>query len=205
MILMNPMIFRCLMTLLVASAPLQTIVAKAPVPHGTQASAMATLSRRATKPGESVELVVAIRSADHPKVLLPSSIAGLRFQTLQKGRVLSIDGEKIWLFRYRVTSDHIGNYEIPSLQITDGNVSYVTNAMFLHVSTKGETPPLSPKELAVGVGIPESLGEEVLKSVPQPASVPLPTPTPRDNRPLTARAASSAWSALKSFWNYPGK
>ena len=181
------------------------MAAKASVTHGEKASAMATLSRRAARPGEPVELVVTIHSADHPKVLLPSTNAGLRFQTLRKGRVLSIDGEKIWLFRYRVTSDQTGNYEIPPLRIIDRVGSYETNPMLLHVSKKGESPPLSFGELAVGVGIPNSLSEEILKFAPQPPPAPLPTPTTRDRRSITARASSSAWCALKSFWNYPGK
>ena len=198
------MISRFLLTLFVASTLLQTVRANDSVTRGGKKPVMATLSRRAARPGESVELVVTVPSADHPKLLIPSNIAGLRFQILRKGRVLSINGEKIWLFRYRVIPDQIGNYEIPPLRMIDGDDSRESNPMLLHVSKKGETPPLSSRELAVGVGIPESLSEEILKAAPQPTPVPLAASTPRDNRPLTARATSSAWGALKSFWNYPG-
>jgi hypothetical protein len=152
-----------------------------------------------------VELVVTVRSATHPSVLLPPTISGLRIQVLRKPRQLHVDGEGVWLFRFRVTPTRIGEYEIPPLQVTDGLKSVETGPLFLHVSREGELPPLSSQELAFGVNIPASLSQEVLKNVPQPAPKPEPSPTPRDARPWSEKAAAACWNGLREFWNYPGK
>ena len=186
-------------------APLRVATIHASVTHEGRHSAMATLSSRAARPGDHVELIVTIRSDDHPSVHLSSNLAGLRFQILRKAQRLTVDGENVWLFRYRVTPMQIGDYEIPPLQVIVGNESLDTKSLLLHVSKKGETPPLSSRELAFGVDIPDALSEEVLKSAPQPTPIPDPVPNLPDARPLSSRVTSSALNALKSFWNYPGK
>ena len=116
-----------------------------------------------------------------------------------------VDDESVWLFRYRVTPKQIGDYQIPPLQIIEGNSLLETKPVFLHVSQRGELPPLSAKELALGVNISDALSQEVLKSAPQPTPRPAPSATPRDTRGFGVRATSSCWHALKAFWNYPGK
>ncbi|MEI6321486.1 MAG: hypothetical protein WCP60_00095 [bacterium] len=174
------------------------------VPVGTP-TAIATLSRRSAKPGERVEMVVTVRSAAHPIVCIPSDLSGLHFQILGKPRLLQVDGESVWLFRYRVTPVRNGDYEIPPLRVSEGNALMETKPLFLHVTASGERPPLSAKELSAGVNIPESLGEEVLKAAPQPTPKPTPSPTPHDTRDIGSKIGSSCWKGLKAFWNYSGK
>ena len=166
---------------------------------------MATLSSRSAKPGDHVELIVTVRNASHPLVLIPETLTGLRIKVLRKPRLFSIDDEEVWLFRYRVTPLQIGEYQLAPFQVVDGNQSTATKPLFLHVSRKGDAPPLSPEELAIGVNIPESLSQEVIKAVPQPPPKPEPTPSPVDRRSLAGRVSSSIAKALQAFWNYPGK
>jgi len=168
-------------------------------------SAMATLSSRSAKPGDHVELIVSVRDASHPSVILPESLSGLQIRLLRKPRMLNIDNEKVWLFRYRMTPLKIGEYRITHSQVVDGNQTLITKPLFLHVTIKGEPPPLSPEELALGVNIPESLSQEVIKALPPSPSKPEATPTPVDTRPFTVKLSSSMANALQSFWNYPGK
>jgi hypothetical protein len=169
-------------------------------------SAMGTLSCRSAKPGDPVELVVTVRQAPRqPSLILPSCPVGLRFRVLRKPRLLHVDGEAVWLFRYRVTPTQIGNYEIPPLRVIEGDHSVTTDPLLLHVSRKGELPPLSAKELSQGVNIPEPLSEEILKAAPQPTLKPETAPIPADTRPWTARATSTFWKGITAFWNYPGK
>lgn len=168
-------------------------------------AAMATLSRRSAKPGDHVELVVTVRSATHPTLIIPTDLADLRFHVLRKPRLLQVDDESVWLFRYRVIPTQIGEYEIPPLEVIDGNESAVTKPLFLHVSKNGELPPLSAEELALGVNIPESLSQEVLKAAPHSTPKPEPSPAPPDLRPLSEKAGSAIWKGLKAIWNYPGK
>jgi len=168
-------------------------------------SATATLTHRASRPGQPLELIVTVREAAHPSVLVPSSLAGLKFHPLHKPELLSIEGKNVWLFRYRVTPFEVGDYEIPPFEVIDGDYSSKTQPLFLHVSRSGRLPQLSAKELSLGVNLPEPLSEEVLKAAPPPPLKPEPTPTPPDVRPLSARAASTCWKELKAFWNYPGK
>ena len=198
-------IFCLLLTAFVLFVPLQVIAMNVAVTRGEKHSAMATLSRRAAKPGDPVELLLTIRSNDHPHVSIPTNLAGLRCQILRNGQRLTVDGENIWLFRYRVTAMQIGDYEIPPLRVITGNDSLETKPLLLHISKKGEALPLSSRELALGVNIPDALSDEILKAVPRPTPIPEPSPSPRDVRPLTAKVSSSAWNAVKSFWNYPGK
>ena len=166
---------------------------------------MATLSSRSAKPGDHVELIVTVRNASHPLVLIPETLPGLRIKVLRKPRLFSIDDEEVWLFRYRVTPLQIGEYQLAPFQVVDGNQSLITKPLFLHVTIKGEPPPLSPEELALGVNIPESLSQEVIKALPPSPSKPEATPTPVDTRPFTVKLSSSMANALQSFWNYPGK
>jgi hypothetical protein len=180
-------------------------VAQAALAVGVALSSMATLSRRSAKPGDHLELVVTVRAASHPKVVLPQTLPELQIHLRRKPQHLMVDDESVWLFRYRVTPKQIGDYQIPPLQIIDGNSWLETKPVFLHVSQKGELPPLSAKELALGVNISDTLSQEVLKSAPQPTPQPTPSPTPRDTRAFGVRAISSCWHALKAFWNYPGK
>jgi hypothetical protein len=169
-------------------------------------SALATLSARSSKPHDPVELLVTvIHSANRPEVMLPQEIGNFQIKVLHKPRLLAMDGGAVWLFRYRLTPKQIGDYEISPIRILDGNQTVETRPLFLHVSAKGELPPLSAKELAAGVDIPVSLGEEVLKAAPQPSPRPTPTPPPADQRDWRSKAGDSCWKLLKSFWNYPGK
>lgn len=166
---------------------------------------MATLPSRSAKPGVPVELVVTVREATRPTVLLPSELSGLNFRVLSKPRFLSVGDDKVWLFRYRIIPKAIGDYEIPPLRVLEGTTSVETKPLFLHVSKTGVCPPLSAKELATGVDIPDSLSEEVLKAAPQPTPRPTPSPTPRDTRNFGERAGSSLLKGLNAIWNYPGK
>jgi hypothetical protein len=168
-------------------------------------SAMATLSRRSAKPGDHLELVVTVRGATHPLIQLPSNLTGLQFKLRHKPQYLTVENEGVWLFRYRVTPKKIGDDEIPPIQIVDGATTLQTKPILLHVSPNGELPPLSARELALGVNIPDSLSQEVMKAVQQPTPKPTPAATPRDSRNFGARAASSCWHGLQKFWNYPGK
>jgi len=166
---------------------------------------MATLSRRAAKPRERVELVVTVRDATQPSVIIPSTLPGLKFRSAHKPQLLTIDGQSVWLFRYRVTPLEIGDYEIPPLQVSDGNRLFQTRPLFLHVSDSGQLPQLSAKELSIGVNIPEPLSGEVLKAAPCPPLKPEPTPKPIDTRPLGNRIASTFRKEITAFWNFPGK
>ena len=168
-------------------------------------SAMATLSHRSAKPGEHLEIVVTVRSANHPIVSMPADMPGLRFKVLRKPRLLQVEGMGVWLFRYRVTPVLVGDYEIPPMRIWDESSSIETTPLYLHVTLSGERPPLSAKELSAGVNIPESLSEEVLKAAPQPTPKPTPSPSPKDNRDLGSRVGSTCWKGLRAFWNYQGK
>ena len=166
---------------------------------------MATLSHRSAKPREHLEIVVTVRSATHPIVSMPADMSGLRFRVLRKPRLLQVEGTGVWLFRYRVIPVLVGDYEIPPMRISDGMSSIETKPLYLHVTSSGERPPLSAKELSTGVNIPESLSEEVLKAAPQPTPKPTPSPSPQDTRTLGSRVGSTCWKGLKAFWNYPGK
>lgn len=167
--------------------------------------AMATLSRRSAKPGDHLELVVTVHNAIHPVILLPDMPSGLTFKLLRKPVQLSLDEGMVWLWRYRVKPTLCGDYEISPLHVMDGAFSSETKSLYLHVSPRGELPPLSAKELSAGVNISQSLSEEVLKAAPQPTPKPTPSPTPRDSRDLGTRTLSTCWKGLQAFWNYPGK
>ena len=190
---------RLLIALLLLSVAQAALAVEVPL------SAMATLSRRSAKPGDHLELVVTVRAATHPKVILPPALPELQIHLRRKPQHLMVDDESVWLFRYRVTPKQIGDYQISPIQIIDGNSWLEAKPVLLHVSRMGELPPLSAKELALGVNISDALSQEVLKSAPQPTPRPAPSPTPRDTRAFGVRALSSCWHALEAFWNYPGK
>lgn len=201
--------FLCLpLVLLLAIVPQVGVAASASSGMNESAprpSAMATLSRRSAKPGDHLEIVVTVHAATHPLVFIPSNLPGLRFEVLRRAKLLSVDGESVWLFRYLVTPTQIGEYEIPPLRGMDGKHNFETKPLFLHVSAMGELPALSAQELAVGVNIPKALSKEVLKAAPQPTPMPTPFLPPRDSRDFATRATSSCWHSLRAFWNYPGK
>ena len=171
-------------------------------------AAVATLSHRSAKPGDRVELVVTVCGGNSPLIeSLPVS-QGIRIKKLRRPQLLHTGNGgsgDVWLFRYRVTPVLIGDYEFQPIIVRDGSREMKTGPLFLHVSKRGELPPLSSRELAIGVNIPASLSEEVLKAAPQPTPVPEPTPTPPHNRPLRDRVLSSCRKQLKAFWDYPGK
>lgn len=168
--------------------------------------AMATLSSRSARPGDHLEMVVTVHQATTlPSLHLPATIEGLHLHLLHKPQLLEVDQESVWLFRYRIIPAQIGDVEIPSLQIIAENRTVETKPMLLHISKTGERTPLSAKDLARGVNIPEALSEEVLKAVPQATPKPTPSPSPPDTRGLGTKFISSFWNGLKAFWNYPGK
>lgn len=171
-------------------------------------AAVATLSHRSAKPGDRVELVVTVCGGNSPLIESLPVPQGIRIKKLRRPQLLHTENGgsgDVWLFRYRVTPVLIGDYEFQPIIVRDGSREMKTGPLFLHVSKRGELPPLSARELALGVNIPASLSEEVLKAAPQPTPVPEPTPTPPDNRPLRDRVLSSWWKQLKAFWDYPGK
>lgn len=164
-----------LLGLLLAVVPQVTVAASASsgMNEATlRPSAMTTLSRRSAKPGDHLKIVVTLRGATHPLVLIPSNLPGLRFEVLRRAKLLSVDGESVWLFRYLVTPAQSGEYEISPLRGVDGGRDFETKPLFLHVSPKGELPTLSAQELSVGVNIPVALSAEVLKAAPQPTPKP---------------------------------
>jgi hypothetical protein len=168
-------------------------------------SAMATLSHRGAKPGERVELLISVRGVIHPVLGPLKAFPQLRIRFLRNPQFLQTSAGGVWLFRYVVTPLKVGDFELPPVRVTDGAFSTETKPVSLHVSENGDMPPLSPKELSMAVDIPESLSAEVINAVPRPAMKPSPAPTPRDQRPLSVRFASTCWKELKAFWNYPGK
>jgi hypothetical protein len=170
--------------------------------------AVATLSHRAAKPGDRVELVVTVRGGSSPVIDSLPVLQGIKIKRLRRPQLLHSESGGaggVWLFRYRLTPVLIGDYEIQPIIVMDGAHETKTGPLFLHVSKRGELPPLSARELALGVNIPAPLSEEILKSAPQPTPVPEPTPTPPDTRPLGNRILSTCWKQLKAFWDYPGK
>ena len=168
-------------------------------------SAMATLSHRGVKPGERVELLISVRGVTRPVLGTLEASPQLRIRLLRKPQFLPTSAGGVWLFRYVVTPLNVGDFELPPVRVTDGAFSTETKPVSLHVSENGDMPQLSPKELSVAVDIPESLSAEVINAVPRPATKPSPAPTPRNQRSLSVRFASTCWKELKAFWNYPGK
>jgi hypothetical protein len=169
-------------------------------------SAVATMTHRGIKPGGRVELVVTVRNASHPVIAAIERPSDLYIRALHRPqRLLVGEGEEVWLFRYRVIPSRVGDYELPPITVRDGARVIETNPLLLHVSLKGEAPPLSAGELSLDVNIPGSLSEEVLKTAPQPTPRAEPSPPPADMRPWTSKVLSTSWKELKAFWNYPGK
>jgi len=167
-------------------------------------SATATLSSRGAKPGSRVELVVTVRHAVHPVISSVDRPTSFKMHSLRKPQLLRTDEGDVWLFRYQIIPTQAGEFEIPSIVVTDDSLRAETSPLPLRVSLKGEPPVLTAGELSRVVSLPMSLGEEVLKSAPQNPPKPDPSPTPRDDRPIAKRAASACWKALKDFWNFSG-
>lgn len=171
---------------------------------GAPSSAMATLSRRAAKPGERVELVLTVHNARHPVIESIERPSSFRLHALRKPQLLHAGDGDVWLFRYKIVPKETGDFEIPPIRLRDGSLTMMTKPMHLHVSKRGELPALTPSELEIGVNIPTALSEEVIRSAPQPPPKPEPIPTPRDTRMLPARATTTLLKEMKAFWNYPG-
>ncbi len=186
---------------LLSAVPSREALANSPA----HPSATATLSRRAAKPGECVELVLTVRRASSPLVESPLKFEGFRVRRLHPPRMIRVNGEDVRLYRYSLTPLAVGEYELRPIRISDGARIFVTKPLFLHVSTKGDPAPLSPKELALGVDIPLALGEEVLQNTPQPTPSPEATPKPSHTRPWTAKTLSLLRKGAEFLWNYPGK
>lgn len=167
-------------------------------------SASATLSHRGAKIKQNVELVISVRCATNPVVEYVLRPPELVLRAIRRRQLLHTEEGDLWLFRYRMMATRAGDYEIPAISVLDGGRSAETKPLFLHVSQSGDAPPLTAKELALAVDIPQSLSEEVLKAAPQPTPKPEPTPKLRDGRPFSSRAASTLQHLLKSFWEYPG-
>jgi hypothetical protein len=182
-----------------------TLLAQAVFAAESPLSVMATLSRRGAKPGDRLELLVTVRAASHPQVVVPSNPPCLHFRMLRKPQHLIVDQESVWLFRYRVTPSQIGTYEIPPIQVIDAPDTIKTKPLFLTVSKTGEAPALSARELALGVDIPDSLSEEALKAAPQPTPRPTPSPTPPDTRGFAQKSTTSLGRFFQTWWNFPGK
>lgn len=167
--------------------------------------ARATLSSRGAKPGSSVELVVTVRHAHHPMISSVDRPASFKMHALRKPQLLHTEEGDVWLFRYQVIPTQTGDFEIPPIVVTDDAIRVQTDPLSLRVSRRGEPPILTAAELSRAVGLPMSLGEEVLKSAPQIPPKPDPSPTPCDTRPFGNRVASTCWKALKDFWNVSGE
>jgi hypothetical protein len=129
-------------------------------------------------------------------------------KTLRQPQLLRTDEGAIWLFRYQIIPAETGDYEIPSITVTDTSAptqkQTQTTPLTLRVSVKGAPPVLTASELAHAVHLTPSLSEEVMKNAPQAAPKPDPSAVPVDSRPLLARIASTCCKELKAFWNYPG-
>ena len=177
-------------------------------PIAPRLSARATLSCRGAKPGQHVELVVTVRNALHPVIASVERPPSFRMKTLRTPRLLKTEEGDVWLFRYQIVPRETGDFEIPSITVTDitthGLTQVQTMPLTLRVSIKGEPQKLTSPELSRMVNLPPSLSEEVLKNAPQKEPKPDPTPAPADSRPLPARIGSTCWRELKAFWNYPG-
>ena len=164
-------------------------------------SATATLSHRGAKPFQRVELIVTVRHANDPLIQAIERSRNIRIHPVRGRQLLRTSQGEVWLFRYWITPTAFGEYEIPPIRVVDPVGFALTKPLLLHVSKKGEPPVLSPRELSLGVDLPPSLSEEVLKAAPQPTPKPEPTPPPQDARPFPAKAASSILHALKAFWD----
>ena len=198
----------CLGALMLSALLLPAGLEAASHPVVPPLSARATLSCRGAKPGQHVELIVTVRNALHPAIASVERPASFRMKTLRQPQLLRTDEGAIWLFRYQIIPAETGDYEIPSITVTDTSAPMQkqtqTTPLTLRVSLKGAPPVLTPNELARAVHLPPSLSEEVMKNAPQAAPKPDPSAVPVDSRPLPARIASTCCKELKAFWNYPG-
>jgi hypothetical protein len=149
-------------------------------------------------------LVVTVRHAVHPVISSVDRPASFKMHSLRKPQLLHTDEGDVWLFRYQIIPTQVGEFEIPPIFVTDDSARVETAPLPLRVSLKGQPPVLTAGELSRVVSLPMSLGEEVLKSAPQTPPKPDPSPTPRDERPVVTRVASTCWKSLKDFWNFSG-
>ena len=198
----------CRVAVLMSALLLPAGLEAASHPDVQRLSARATLSCRGAKPGQHVELIVTVRNALHPAIASVERPASFHMKTLRKPQLLrTVEGD-IWLFRYQIIPTETGDYEIPSITVTDTSaptqMQARTTPITLRVSMQGAPPVLSAIELAHSVQLPSSLCEEVMKNAPQATPKPDPSAAPVDSRPLPARIASTCCKELKALWNYPG-
>ena len=173
-------------------------------PLSSPFSAMATLSCRGAKPGDRVELLVTVRNALHPTIDSVERPPSFRMRTLRKPRLVKTGDGDVWLFRYQIIPTENGDFEIPSITVTDSSLQTRTTPLRLLVTLKGDAPALTPGELSRTVNLPTSLSEEVMKNVPQKAPKLEASSVPADTRPLPARIGSTLLKEIQAFWNYPG-
>jgi hypothetical protein len=166
--------------------------------------AAATVSHRVLKPGQHLELLVAVRNAQPPVSAVIECPAGLGLRRNWKLQHL-YGAQDIYLLSFQLNAKAIGDYEIPSIRVTTGMGAVYTKPVFLHVSNDVKPPLPDARELALATDIPMSLAQEVVKTCPTPAPKPSPSPSPKDGRPLHSRLISSIGHGLSWFWNYPGK
>ncbi|MFZ0435191.1 MAG: hypothetical protein WAL87_04370 [Chthoniobacterales bacterium] len=167
-------------------------------------SVAATLSHRGAKVRQKVELVISVRGASNPLIECIERPPELVLKAIRRRQLLHTGEGDVWLFRYRILTTRVGDFEIPPIRIVDGSRCADTKPLFLRVSSSGEPPALTGRELSLAVDIPPSLGEEVIKAAPQPTPKPEPAPKPHDGRPFATRAGSTLQHLLKDFWEYPG-
>lgn len=167
--------------------------------------ATATISHRVSKPGQSLELLITVRNARPPVSALPECPAGLELIRFWKPQHLDERGGDVWLLRFRLIANAIGDYEIPPIRVSAGTGAVFTKPVILHVSNDEKPPLPDARELALTTDIPLGLAREAVKAFPTPTPKPSPGPIPRDGRPLSLRILSSIGHGFSWFWNYPGK
>ena len=160
-------------------------------------SALATITRHGFKPGERVELMVTVHNAVHPYIEFIERPAEVTIHSIRRPQSLHLGGEDLWLFRYSIIASRVGDYELSPIKVRDGSFLIQTNPIPLHVSIRGEAPPLTAIELSRGVNIPLSLGTEILKAFPQPTPKLEPSPTPVDERPWSTKVISKTFNPGK--------
>jgi len=167
--------------------------------------AKATISQRVSKPGQRLELLITVRSAEKPALPHPECPSGLLLIKYWKPQHLRDQDGDLWLMKYRLLAKSVGDYEISPVQISLGNSTVFTKPVILHVTNDAKPPLPDARELALTTDIPIGLAQEAVKNCPLPPSKPVPTPVPGDFRPLPSRVFSSIRHGLIWFWNYPGK
>jgi len=167
--------------------------------------AAATVSHRVSKPGQPIELMITVRNAQTPVSALVECPPGLELKRSWKLQHLTGGVGDVWLLRFRLIANAVGDYEIPPIRVSAGTGYVFTKPVILHVSKDAKPPLPDARELALTTDIPLGLAQEAVKTCPSPAPKPLPSPTPCDCRPFSSKVISSIGHGLLWFWNYPGK